>query len=79
MTNLETKQTPLTMTLEEIGDACSELAARADAAPLYSAERADLLDEIGRLWTSQGYKAVGQGWHDPASRSTASCRRAVTR
>jgi len=68
---VETNQTPLTMTPEEFGRTCSELAKRADATPPYSAERANLLDDLGRLWTEQGFTVLGQTWYDAA----AYCRR----
>ncbi len=60
-------QMPATMTPEQFSKASSDLAAKTEAAPPYSKERADLLDQIGKLWTEQGYPIQGQMWHDAAT------------
>jgi hypothetical protein len=62
----ETNTTPLSMTPKELSLASADLARRADATQPYSLERAQLLDELGKLWVSQGYVVIGQTWHDAA-------------
>lgn len=59
--------TPLILTPLELAQRSAALAKRADAAWPGSNERADLLDEIGRLWADQGYTEIGQSWHDAAT------------
>lgn len=63
---IETNTKPLTMTFEEFSQATNALAQKCEGTPPYSQERANVLDEIGNLFTEQGFKVLGQTWHDAA-------------